>query len=600
MIEVMKMSVRICWFRVGFARFVCQPVGGRGLLRSSTLTAVTLLAGMAASLPLSAQLKAKVNVDPSKPLATFYSTSVGVAPDRWDDKAFDPAAIDMLQNAGITSVRFPGNGGTDALYHFSLGTVINPYSDDKVADFPAGRRFPAVAQVIDKLGTALITVDYGSNLDGTGGGEPAEAAAFVAYVNGKTSNTHAIGKDSKGNDWKSVDYWATLRGSDPLPKDDGLNVLRISHPDPFGIILWTIGHEPWNNGFYGQPHSILPDWKVTGLYGQTNPTEPDLHAGPVATARDWGRHAQNQKVGPQAYGAAVVEFVKAMKAVDPTILIGAALTMPPVNTNDPNPMGKNWNAGVLKAACGSMDFSAVSFWEGKGAPPDYTNYLDEVDLIHAARYPMDSLRFYEGTDAIHHDYAVLAGDLSEKYKKFCPAGHAPQIAVTSIGLSNWLPAKNPSVGALYAADAVAMLLERGAYTVEWNPIHGASPTFLDENNKPQPAYYGLKLLHAMVGPGDAFVTVDVPPGDLAVHAVKRRDGGLGLLFINKVLDRSMITTVTVSGYNFATKGTRYDWGKSQGDAGKDVSEAPIENLGSTFTIEVPRYGVTAVVIPKAQ
>ncbi len=30
-------------------------------------------------------------------------------------------------------------------------------------------------------GTAIITVNYGSNLAGTGGGEPAEAAAWLAY-----------------------------------------------------------------------------------------------------------------------------------------------------------------------------------------------------------------------------------------------------------------------------------------------------------------------------------------------------------------------------------------------------------------------------------
>ena len=30
-----------------------------------------------------------------------------------------------------------------------------------------------------------------------------------------------------------------------------------------------------------------------------------------------------------------------------------------------------------------------------------------------------------------------------------------------------------------------------------------------------------------------------------------------------------------------------------------VAEAPIENLGPTFTVEVPRYGITAIVIPKA-
>ena len=86
---------------------------------------------------------------------------------------------------------------------------------------------------------------------------------------------------------------------------------------------------------------------------------------------------------------------------------------------------------------------------------------------------------------------------------------------------------------------------------------------------------------------------------LAVHAVKRRDGGLGLLLINKDPNQSITATVTVDGYNFATKGTRYDWGKPTMDAGKNITESPIENLGGTFTVVVPRYSITAIVIPKA-
>jgi hypothetical protein len=55
----------------------------------------------------------------------------------------------------------------------------------------------------------------------------------------------------------------------------------------------------------------------------------------------------------------------------------------------------------------------------------------------------------------------------------------------------------------------------------------------------------------------------------------------------------------VDGYSYATKGTRYDYGKLTIDAGKSITEAPIDNLGPTFAVEVPRYGITAIVIPKA-
>ena len=86
--------------------------------------------------------------------------------------------------------------------------------------------------------------------------------------------------------------------------------------------------------------------------------------------------------------------------------------------------------------------------------------------------------------------------------------------------------------------------------------------------------------------------------ELAVHAVKRRDGGMALVFINKNLEHTITTSVSIGGgYNFASKGVRYDWNKETVLAGKGVTQAPIENLGANFTIDVPRYGITVVVIP---
>ena len=545
-------------------------------------------------------MKTTVHVEPGKAGTIIYTTSVGIAADRWDVKAFDAATVQMLKDAGITSLRFPGNNGIDALYHWSTGAITNPYTNDRAPAFAPERKFPAIASVIDDLGTGLISVNYGSNLDGSGGGEPAEAAAWVAYANGKTSSKQEIGKDSKGNDWKTVGYWASLRASSPLPTDDGLNALRIQHLDPLGILLWTVGHEPYYNGFYGQDHTPGSDADSSGLYGQAGSPEPDLHLGPVPTSRDWGRHAQNQKVGPQAYGAAVVEYAKAMKAVDPTIFVGAALTMPLTSSgsNDANPMGKNWNAAVLKAACASMDFSAVNFWEGKGAAPNWNINVDEDDLLRGARDPLDATKHFS-QPALQQDYALLGADLAEKYKKFCSAGHAPQLAVTGLGVASWLPAKNVAATGLFAVDALATLLERGVYTVMWSPVHAPSPSFLDKDNQPQPAYFGIKLFHQVARVGDTFVAISSPMESLAVHAVERRDGGLGLLLINKDPNQSVTATVTVDGYNFATKGTRYDWGKPGTDAGKNITESPIENLGPSFPVVLPRFSVTGIVIPKA-
>src|SRR4029077_12642349 len=125
-----------------------------------------LLLGVVLSVPLPvhAQLKTTAHVEPAKGQAVLYTTSLGAVGDRWDPKAFDPATMKLLQDIGITSLRFPGNNGIDALYHWSTGAVINPYTNDRAPAFATERKFPAMAPIIDQLGTALITVNYGTNL----------------------------------------------------------------------------------------------------------------------------------------------------------------------------------------------------------------------------------------------------------------------------------------------------------------------------------------------------------------------------------------------------------------------------------------------------
>ncbi|HEY0794570.1 MAG TPA: hypothetical protein VGD64_02205 [Acidisarcina sp.] len=539
------------------AKLCCQPLS----LSPSLLLGLLVLSATHAY----GQIKTRVTIDATAKGNILFSSSLGVAPDISDGKASDPATISLLRDAGIGIIRYPGNGGAADLYHFSTGAISNPFPSDKPPYMAPENNFPAAAAAIEGIGTAMVTVNYGSNLDGSGGGEPAEAAAWVAYTNGSPDSSVVIGKDSKGNDWKTVGYWAGLRAASPVSPDDGFNALRIGHARPFGIQLWTVGFEPWNNGFYGQDSS----------------GEFDLHGGTVPSKKDLYKHSGDSRYGPTTYGNAVVAYVKTMKAVDPSIFIGASLVPPPPDGN--TKVGKNWNGEVLKAACASMDFGAVSLSEGgRTLPPEYKK-MDEEDLL-----------MY----SVGRDYSNLAKDLGDKYKKFCPPGHAPQLAIVNFGIATWPKIEHPAAEAVFAADAFPMLIETGAYSVQWAPIHG--PVLLDDSNKQKPGYYGVQMVHIMAPvPGDMFLPAQSQFPAIGVHAVKRRDGGLGILVVNKDWRQNATVAISISGFNFASKGTRYDYGPAAVDAGKGITESPIENLGSTFTIQVPGYGVVALVIPKA-
>jgi hypothetical protein len=518
-----------------------------------------------------AQTKVKVTVDAANVLNPLTSRSLGVGLDGFDANATDPQTAQLLHFAGVYTLRYPGNGGRSGIYHFTLpSAVINPYKDGKAPFFASSNNFAAMAAFFDGFGSAMVSVDYGSNLDGSGGGEPAEAAAWVAYANGDPASTQPLGKDSKGNDWKTVGFWAGLRAATPITPDDGYNALRISHPRPLGIQLWQIGNEAWNNGFYGPDHAA----------------EFDLRDGLIPSEKDGGKHLANARLGPAAYAAGVAAFAKAMKAVDPKILIGASFTTPTINvswaTGSPLNWGADWDNELLKTACGEIDFGALTLVEGPSFPPDY-KVMNEEDLL----------------QSVGKDYNSIVVDLLARFDKYCPAGHRPRLAFTNFGVAGWLTIDHPGAVALFAADGVAALIEAGTISIDWTSYH--NPLFLGDANKPGPAYFGYQMAHILANqPGDAFLETKSSSSLLAAHATRRRDGSYVLLLVNKDPTQPAQVAVRYSGQAPAATGFRFDYGEEAFKAGKGLNRTPVDGLGASFTVEVPPYTATAILIPKAQ
>jgi hypothetical protein len=87
---------------------------------------------------------------------------------------------------------------------------------------------------------------------------------------------------------------------------------------------------------------------------------------------------------------------------------------------------------------------------------------------------------------------------------------------------------------------------------------------------------------------------------LAVHATKRRDGSFGLLLVNKDPKQAAQVTVHYSGDTPGVKGIRFDYGDDAIKADKGLVRTSMDNLGGSFTVDVPAYTATAILIPKAQ
>jgi hypothetical protein len=195
------------------------------LLQTFLLAQRRLLAVLAAyALCLSAcsawsQTTATVSVNAASTEATVEPEAYGVDCSVYDGYLTYTGNSTLLSEAGIDAMRYPGGSYGD-IFNFISGT------DQTLNDggyFAPGDEFNFFMSdlVVPEGGKAVITVNYGSDLTGTIGGQPSEAASWVQYAN-VTNN--------------------------------------------YGIVYWEIGNEIYGNGYY----STGLDWEYDLHYSEAS------------------------------------------------------------------------------------------------------------------------------------------------------------------------------------------------------------------------------------------------------------------------------------------------------------------------------------------
>ncbi len=329
----------------------------------------------------------------------------------------------------------------------------------------------------------------------------------------------------------------------------------------YGVKYWEIGNEVYGNGTYPG------GW------------ETDLHAAK----------------GPAAYASNTSAFVDAMKASDPSIKVGIAVTTPGYWPDGRSPA---WNSNTLAAVCSKIDFVDVHWYPINDAGTD-------ADLL-------------ASTGGIAGMMATLRAEINAA----CGA-HADhvQILLGEMNTNSTGKQRVSLVDALFLADGFMTWLEDGAANASWWDLHngidltgnnspslygtatygdlgvlssGASVGGMSEPpaNTPFPPYYGLQMLTKLGAPGDTMVAAASDQALVAAHAVRQANGSLALLLINKSPDTTYNVAVSLSGYSPASAATIYAYGM-QGGA---IATTSSFGIGNAFTQSVPPYSLTTVIM----
>lgn len=390
--------------------------------------------------------------------------------------------------AGIRVLRLPGGSWSN-----DYGWLSCELGQDQPGALPC--RWPWAARPSD-----FISFLKATNTEGiwvvSPNGTSKEAAALVAFFNGDVNDNRPIGVDIRGVDWRTVGYWAQLRAA-------------RGHPEPVGIKLWEFGNEvygskPAMGGALCQPWGWEEVWTCDGT-----------------------EYVNGKGSGSQRHEG-YLEFRAAMRAVDPTILVGAVGFEIPGSPQSPSWQNYNsWGSKVIAAAGDKLDFYAIHPYPYSQAPAN--NATGHAEILAKPQTHFRTMRV----------------ELNAAFDAFAGGRRAP-IAITEYNLVAVQDQDNPqfmtrAINALFLADSIGQAIQQGYMAFsQWALANGRAGNgteyglvHRDNNFYRAPQYYVYPLWSRFGSVMLPVITSLNAAAEAAVYAGRVNDNTLSLLVINK-------------------------------------------------------------------
>ncbi|HEY0807924.1 MAG TPA: cellulose binding domain-containing protein, partial [Pseudonocardiaceae bacterium] len=304
---------------------------------------------------------------------------------------------------------------------------------------------------------------------------------------------------------------------------------------------------------------------------------------------DWEADNHASK-SPMTYANNVLQYASAMKAVDPTVKIGAVLTLPGNWPDGSVAAGDSadWNRTVLSIAGSAVDFVIVHWYpNGQGA----ATALSEP--------------------------AQLAGELSQLRSEMAeyggPNGAHLGVALTEVNSGQF---EDTQPDALFGADTYMSALEQGVFTVDWWDTHNGATAIATAPdgatdygdwgvlssgtcvgtvcepaiNTPFPSYFAISMLSKLGRPGDQMVGAGTDQQLVTAHAVLQADGNLAVQLVNKDPNNAYPISLHYNGY-FPSGATPTVY--TYGDEATSITTA---SQGTSASQTLPPYSIETVVL----
>src|SRR5437016_2647003 len=314
---------------------------------------------------------------------------------------------------------------------------------------------------------------------------------------------------------------------------------------------------------------------------------------------------------PYTYAVSFRDYVTLMKAVDPSIKVGAVVTTGEDsyvnNTNHPavNPRTGRTHNGWTPVMLATL--------KSLGVTPDFAIYHRYEQ---APGQESDSL-LLQSAKSWPNDAANLRQQLTDYLGA---AGSNVELVVTEHNSVYSNPGKQTTnlVNGLFMADSLGQILKTEFKALLWWDLRNGQEN--NNNNSPSlygwrpygdygvlspqsvryPSFYIIKLMRHFARGGDTVVQATSDNPLLAVYAVKRANGSLTLLFVNKSPSQAQPARVWVNDYvpdpqsGVTSYGIPQDEAARTGAGSPDLAQTTFATGGTLFDYSFAPYSAAVI------
>ena len=326
---------------------------------------------------------------------------------------------------------------------------------------------------------------------------------------------------------------------------------------------------------------------------------------------------------PYTYATRAAGYIQLMKAVDPTIKIGAVAVAGEDNSvNDTDHAATNPVTGQVYYGWTPV---MLATFKSLGIYPDFLIYHFYPEYTTSGSNSADSdpmlLQIADNYNpGAYTDWASAAQNLRMQLTDYVgPAGSNIELCVTENNSDAGAQGRQSSgiVNALYLADSLGQLMQTEFNSLIWWDLRNGPDTKGDFDptlygwhpfgdlgitwgTTNYPTSYAKKLLQYFVRASDATVGASSDYLLLSDYAVHRTNGALTMLVINKDLTTNFNAQIVLTNFAPAANATIQSYGIAQDEAARtnaamalqDITETNFNGATTNFTYSFPAGSLT--------